>query len=233
MMLYTHDVLHDGSPLKKRSCDIILIDAMWPRGIMIKDVACFPFKQLLFLRMRVYPTIPSAAELEHQMLKDVAASKAYLASKTSIRSASCGVRAMDEAEFDALFESLCTTVPDAEETFYNLGIYRLSSMEEIPNLAMNHLTIADHGVDGRDTRLQSSSGLSFPNIASTILAVGSRASTPETSLAGPVIPTRGFRAVVFRAAKEVTRILQQAQYTCAILGSTACYLYGNGRLPNV
>ncbi|KAK0244927.1 hypothetical protein EDD85DRAFT_759753 [Armillaria nabsnona] len=105
-------------------------------------------------------------------------------------------------------------------------------MEEISNLAINNLKIADHGVHGRDTRPQSSSGLSFPNIASTILAVGSRASTPETSLAGPVIPTRGYRAVVFRAAKEVTRILQQAHYTCAILGSTACYLYGNGRLPN-
>ncbi len=92
--------------------------------------------------------------------------------------------------------------PDAGETFYNLEIYRSSRMEEIPNLVMNNLKIADHGVDGRDTRPQSSSGLSFPNIASTILAVGSRASTPETSLAGPVIPTRGYRAVVFRAAKK-------------------------------
>ncbi len=48
VMLYTHDVLHDGSPLKKRSCDIILIDAMWPVTIVIKDVASFPFQHLLF-----------------------------------------------------------------------------------------------------------------------------------------------------------------------------------------
>ncbi|KAK0436168.1 hypothetical protein EV421DRAFT_1716191 [Armillaria borealis] len=55
---------------------------------------------------------------------------------------------------------------------------------------------------------------------------------PATSPASPVIPELGSRAVVFRAAKEVTRIFREAQYTFAILGSTACYLYGNGRLPN-
>ncbi|KAK0472576.1 hypothetical protein IW261DRAFT_1343383 [Armillaria novae-zelandiae] len=88
------------------------------------------------------------------------------------------------------------------------------------------MKIADDGVDGRDTRPQFSPGLS------TTLAVGVRALTPETSPTDPAIPTRGFRAVVFRAAKEVTRILHEAEYTVAILGSTACYLYGNGRLPN-
>ncbi|KAK0244925.1 hypothetical protein EDD85DRAFT_760304 [Armillaria nabsnona] len=60
------------------------------------------------------------------------------------------------------------------------------------------------------------------------LAFDARTSTP----ASPVIPALGSRAVVFRAAKEVTRIFREAQYTFAILGSTACYLYGNGRLPN-
>ncbi|PBK61711.1 hypothetical protein ARMSODRAFT_896404 [Armillaria solidipes] len=43
---------------------------------------------------------------------------------------------------------------------------------------------------------------------------------------------RGPRAVVFRAAKELTRILRDRGCTFAILGSTACYLYGNDRLPN-
>ncbi|KAG7439876.1 uncharacterized protein BT62DRAFT_938536 [Guyanagaster necrorhizus] len=52
------------------------------------------------------------------------------------------------------------------------------------------------------------------------------------STSSPVIPTSGSRAVVFRAAKEVTRILREAEWTFAILGSTACYLYGNKRLPN-
>ncbi|KAK0492389.1 hypothetical protein EDD18DRAFT_1079881 [Armillaria luteobubalina] len=42
----------------------------------------------------------------------------------------------------------------------------------------------------------------------------------------------GPRAIVFRAAEEVTRILRQAGYTFAIIGSTACYLYGNERRPN-
>ncbi|KAK0438704.1 uncharacterized protein EV420DRAFT_1250936, partial [Desarmillaria tabescens] len=37
---------------------------------------------------------------------------------------------------------------------------------------------------------------------------------------------------VFRAAKEVTRIFREAECTFAIMGSTACYLYGNKRLPN-
>ncbi|KAK0485516.1 hypothetical protein EDD18DRAFT_1047136, partial [Armillaria luteobubalina] len=37
---------------------------------------------------------------------------------------------------------------------------------------------------------------------------------------------------VFHAANEVTRIFREAQYTFAILGSTACYLYGNGCMPN-
>ncbi|PBK96052.1 hypothetical protein ARMGADRAFT_757430 [Armillaria gallica] len=54
----------------------------------------------------------------------------------------------------------------------------------------------------------------------------------STSPADPVIPTRGPRAVVFRAAKELTRILREGGYTFAILGSTACYLYGNDPLPN-
>ncbi|KAK0492403.1 hypothetical protein EDD18DRAFT_1184416 [Armillaria luteobubalina] len=221
VMLYTHDVLHDGSLLKKRSCDIILIDAMWPFTTRIKDVACFPFQTLLFQRMNMYRTTPDS-QLEHQMLQDVAASKAYLASKTSIRSG--GIRAKDEAKFNALCNVLCTAIPDAEETFNTLGI-------EDSSLAMNNLKIANAGVDERNTRPQSSPGSSFPNEASTTLAVGARASTPETSPTGPVIRTQGYRAVVFRAAEEVIRILYEAEYTVAILGSTACYLYGNGRLP--
>ncbi|KAK0452190.1 uncharacterized protein EV420DRAFT_695677 [Desarmillaria tabescens] len=48
----------------------------------------------------------------------------------------------------------------------------------------------------------------------------------------PLIPAQGPQAVVFRAAKEVTCILRDAGYTFAIMGSLACYLYGNERLPN-
>ncbi|KAK0430450.1 uncharacterized protein EV420DRAFT_1773586 [Desarmillaria tabescens] len=69
--------------------------------------------------------------------------------------------------------------------------------------------IADCPGDGQDTRSQSS-----------------------TALATPVIPTRDPRAVVFCAAREVTRIFEKEGCTFAILGSTACYLYGNDRLPN-
>ncbi|KAK0452183.1 uncharacterized protein EV420DRAFT_1645823 [Desarmillaria tabescens] len=52
--------------------------------------------------------------------------------------------------------------------------------------------------------------------------------SPSTSL----IPTHGRGAVVFRAAKQATRLLRDAGYTFAIMGSLACYLYGNERPPN-
>ncbi|SJL15551.1 uncharacterized protein ARMOST_19052 [Armillaria ostoyae] len=48
----------------------------------------------------------------------------------------------------------------------------------------------------------------------------------------PVIPMRSFRAVMFRTAKEVTRIFREVECTFAILRSMACYLYGNDHLPN-
>ncbi|PBK58423.1 hypothetical protein ARMSODRAFT_900489 [Armillaria solidipes] len=38
--------------------------------------------------------------------------------------------------------------------------------------------------------------------------------------------------IVFQAAVEATRLLQDSGYSCAIFGSTACYLYGNKRRPN-
>ncbi|KAK0436113.1 hypothetical protein EV421DRAFT_1716143 [Armillaria borealis] len=82
--------------------------------------------------------------------------------------------------------------------------------------------IPDDVFDEQDTRRRQSS---------SSLSVATRTST-STSPAFPVIPTRGFRAVVFRAAKEVTRIFREAECTFATLGSTACYLYGNDRLPN-
>ncbi|KAK0472585.1 hypothetical protein IW261DRAFT_1370982 [Armillaria novae-zelandiae] len=71
---------------------------------------------------------------------------------------------------------------------------------------------------------------------SSSLPPGSRSSFSVAATSGssviPDIPDRGPRAIVFRAAKEVTRILREGGYTFAILGSTACYLYGNDRLPN-
>ncbi len=47
----------------------------------------------------------------------------------------------------------------------------------------------------------------------------------------PDINARG--GVVFRAAEDATRLLQELGYTCAIFGSAACFLYGNNRLPSV
>ncbi|PBK58631.1 hypothetical protein ARMSODRAFT_900259 [Armillaria solidipes] len=38
--------------------------------------------------------------------------------------------------------------------------------------------------------------------------------------------------IVFQAAVDATRLLQDSGYSCAIFGSTACYLYGNKRRPN-
>ncbi|SJL15575.1 uncharacterized protein ARMOST_19076 [Armillaria ostoyae] len=87
--------------------------------------------------------------------------------------------------------------------------------------------IADHAYDRRDTST-SHNLTSAPLNARTSLSVGATSTSP----ASPVIPTRGPRAVVFRAAKELTRILREGGYTFAILGSTACYLYENDRLPN-
>ncbi|SJL15596.1 uncharacterized protein ARMOST_19098 [Armillaria ostoyae] len=198
-MVYTHDVLHDGWPLKKRSCDITFIGTEWSRFSMVKDVACLPFKYLLFQRMEAYPNMPSTTKREHQMFQDVAASKAYLASTTSIWAGQ--ITSQDEAMFDFLFEILCATIPDAKKTFDTLHIFPSRPPKQ-------HVT----------------------SLAS--LAFDARTLTPATSPASPVIPALGSRAVVFRAAKEVTRIFREAQYTFAILGSTACYLYGNGRLPN-
>ncbi len=195
-MVYTHDVLHDGWPLKKRSCDVTFISAEWSRLSMVKDVACLPFKYLLFQRMKEYPNIPSTTKREHQMFQDVAASKAYLASTTSISAGQIALQ--DEAMFDFLFEILCAAIPDAKKTFDALHILPSRPPKQ-------HVT----------------------SLAALTFDAGT--STP----ASPVIPALGSRAVVFRAAKEVTRIFREAQYTFAILGSTACYLYGNGRLPNV
>ncbi|KAK0452179.1 uncharacterized protein EV420DRAFT_695250 [Desarmillaria tabescens] len=48
----------------------------------------------------------------------------------------------------------------------------------------------------------------------------------------PLIPKQGHLAVIFRAAKQATRLLRDAGYTFAIMGSLACYLYGNERPPN-
>ncbi|KAK0438731.1 uncharacterized protein EV420DRAFT_1316433 [Desarmillaria tabescens] len=201
------------------TCDITLISAKWPHHIIVKDIACLPFKYLLFLRMKVYPTIASTTELEHRMFEDVDASKAYLASTKSISPGQ--VPSQDQVAFDILFESLCATVPDAKETFHALRIF--PSRLDVSDPTMINLTTAD---DVWDTRPKSSppSPSPFPPKVSTLLAV----STP----ASPVIPTRGFRAVVFRAAKEVTRIFREAECTFAIMGSAACYLYGNKRLPN-
>ncbi|KAK0190127.1 hypothetical protein F5146DRAFT_931472 [Armillaria mellea] len=38
--------------------------------------------------------------------------------------------------------------------------------------------------------------------------------------------------IVFQAALDATRVLRDSGYSCAIFGSTACYLYGNERRPN-
>ncbi|KAK0492413.1 hypothetical protein EDD18DRAFT_513719 [Armillaria luteobubalina] len=199
VMVYTHDVLHDGWSLKKRSCDITFIGTEWSRLSMVKDIACLPFKYLLFQRMKEYPNMPSTTKREHQMFQDVAASKAYLASTTSIWAGQ--ITSQDEAMFDFLFEILCSAIPDAKQTFDTLHIF-----------------------PSRRTTQQVTS------IAS--LTFDARTSILVTSPANPIIPAPGSRAVVFRAVNEVTRIFREAQYTFAILGSTACYLYGNGRMPN-
>ncbi|KAK0438728.1 uncharacterized protein EV420DRAFT_1279914 [Desarmillaria tabescens] len=155
------------------------------------------------------------------MFEDVDASKAYLASTKSIFPGK--LLWEEQAEFDILFEELCATVPDAKETFRALRIFSSRPPEQdVSGQVLINLTPTD---DGRDTKPQSSpASSSFPQKASTSLSASTSAS--------PVIPTRGFRAVVFRAAKEVTRIFREAEFTFAILGSTACYLYGNKRLPN-
>ncbi len=201
VMVYTHDILHDGSPLKKRSCDITFIGSDWSRLSMVKDVACLPFKYLLFQRMEAYSDILSTTKREHQMFQDIAASKAYLASTTSIWAGY--VESQDQGMFDFLFEVLCAVIPDAKKTFDALHIFpsRSPPRQGVASLALRVFDV--------------------------------RILTPAMSPASPVIPALGSRAVVFRAAKEVTRIFREAQYTFAILGSTACYLYGNGRLPNV
>ncbi|KAK0491914.1 hypothetical protein EDD18DRAFT_1185348 [Armillaria luteobubalina] len=47
------------------------------------------------------------------------------------------------------------------------------------------------------------------------------------------IPTiRREGGIVFKAAVDATRLLQNSGYSCAIFGGAACYLYGNERLPN-
>ncbi len=47
----------------------------------------------------------------------------------------------------------------------------------------------------------------------------------------PAIRRKG--GIVFQAAVDATRLLRDSGYSCAIFGSTACYLYGNKRHPNV
>ncbi|KAK0491953.1 hypothetical protein EDD18DRAFT_1080231 [Armillaria luteobubalina] len=46
------------------------------------------------------------------------------------------------------------------------------------------------------------------------------------------IPTHRGGGIVFKAAVDATRLLQNSGYSCAIFGSAACYLYGNTRHPN-
>ncbi|KAK0462271.1 uncharacterized protein EV420DRAFT_1639477 [Desarmillaria tabescens] len=223
MIKYTHthsdnvfsDV--DDPELKNRTCDLALISAKWQhdRGNVVKHITCLPFKYLLLQRMKAYLRITSTAERERRIFEDVDASKAYLAYTKTISLAE--LPSQDDALFNVLFEGLCATVPDAKETFDALLIFSTRPPEAVTNLMTT-----DHEWDAR---LQSSpASPPFPQKATASLSV----STP----ASPVIPTRGFRAVVFRAAKEVTRIFREAEFTFAILGSTACYLYGNERLPN-
>ncbi|KAK0441462.1 uncharacterized protein EV420DRAFT_1485627 [Desarmillaria tabescens] len=186
---------------------------MWHHHcIMVKDVVCLPFNILLLERMMAYPTISSTAERERRMFQDVDASKAYLASISPGQ-----VPSQDQASFDMLFEGLCVTVPYAKGTFDALRIFPTR-----PPGAVINLTTTDNK---RDTRPQSS-------LASAPFPPKAGASPSVSTPADPVIPMQGFRAVVFRAAREVTRIFREEGFTFAILGSTACYLYGNKRLPN-
>ncbi|KAK0209836.1 hypothetical protein IW262DRAFT_1415562 [Armillaria fumosa] len=59
---------------------------------------------------------------------------------------------------------------------------------------------------------------------------------PTPTVRIPTIRREGgmvFKAVmVFKAAVDATRLLQNPGYSCAIFGSAACYLYGNTRHPN-
>ncbi|KAK0185401.1 hypothetical protein F5146DRAFT_1005388 [Armillaria mellea] len=121
MMVYTHDILHDGWPLKKRSCDMTFVSTDWSCLSMVKDIACLPFKYLLFQCMETYSEIASTNKREHQMFQDVAASKAYLASTMSIWTGH--VESQDQGIFDLFFKVLCTIIPDAKKTFDALHIF--------------------------------------------------------------------------------------------------------------
>ncbi|KAK0431319.1 hypothetical protein EV421DRAFT_1720663 [Armillaria borealis] len=55
-----------------------------------------------------------------------------------------------------------------------------------------------------------------------------RGPTPTARI--PAIRRKG--GIIFQAAIDATRFLQDSGYSCAIVGSTACYLYGNKCRPN-
>ncbi|PBK96069.1 hypothetical protein ARMGADRAFT_989920 [Armillaria gallica] len=100
----------------------------------------------------------------------------------------------------------------------------MDNEQHFSGLAILSQWIPDDADDRQGTR-RSQSSSSLPPKSRTSLSVA-------TTSASPVIPTRGFRAVVFRAAREVIRIFREAECTFAILGSTVCYINGNDRLPN-